>query len=186
MEINRDRDLSLMHEYIKNENLRQHCLAVEAIMKYFAIKYGEDELYWASVGLLHDLDWEQFPDQHCIQTAKILKEHHYSEDFISSVQSHGWGICTDIEPQHLMEKVLYALDELSGLIIAAALVRPSRSLMDLEVKSVIKKWKSPAFAAGVDRDIVLKGLSLLNIELSDAIQECITAMRLVAGELNLA
>lgn len=186
MDISRERALQLMHEYISSENLRKHCLAVEVIMQHFARKEGEDVQYWGCVGLLHDLDWEQFPDQHCHKTAEILRSHGYSEEFITSVQSHGFEICTDVVPTHRMEKILYALDELSGFIVASTLVLPSKSLMDLEVASVLRKWKKPAFAAGVNRDIVMKGLEMVDMDLSDAIQECIIAMRTIAHELGLA
>lgn len=186
MDISRDKAYELLTTYIKNDALLQHCIAVEAIMRHFALKYNEDSDYWGVVGLLHDLDWEMFPEQHCKKTAEILKAHGYDDAFIYSVQSHGWNICTEVEPKHIMEKVLYALDELSGLIVASALVRPSKSLMDLEVKSVKKKWKQASFAAGVDRDIVTQGLELLDMDLSEAIQESIIAMRSVATELNLA
>lgn len=185
MDLSPENTRNILYEYIENPNLRQHCLAVESIMKYFAKKYGEDETYWGAVGLLHDLDWEKFPDEHCKKTAEILKERGFTDDFISSIQSHGWKICTEVEPTHIMEKILFALDELSGLIIACVLVRPSKSIIDLGLKSVKKKWKQPAFAAGVDRDIITMGLELIPMELDEAILECIEAMKADAESLGL-
>ena len=181
----RDEAFALLSRYTKNEALIKHGLAVEAIMRHFARSFGEDEEAWGVVGLVHDLDYEQYPDQHCTMSGKILSENDWPEEYIRAVVSHGWGMFTDTEPQTTMEKVLYAVDELSGLIIAAALVRPSRSLMDLEPSSVKKKWKDRGFAAGVDRSIIEKGAAMLAMELPDLIRETILALRPIEKELGL-
>ncbi len=193
MEVSREKALTLLQQYITTQNLLQHCFAVEAIMRHFA-QYAQkiahidetfDIEYWGLVGLLHDLDWEKYPEEHCDKTAAILKEAGYSDTFIYSIRSHGWTICTHDEPKHFMEKVLFACDELSGLIVATALVRPSKSLSDLTVKSVMKKWKTPTFAAGADRAIIQKGANMLGLELQVLIEECITAMKTVAPTIGL-
>jgi putative nucleotidyltransferase with HDIG domain len=181
----RDEAFALLSQYTKNEALIKHGLAVEAIMRHFARTFGEDEDAWGVVGLVHDIDYEQYPDQHCTMSRKILSDSNWPEEYIRAVVSHGWGMFTDAEPRTNMEKVLYAVDELSGLIIAAALVRPSRSLMDLEPSSVKKKWKDKAFAAGVDRSIIEKGATMLKMELPDLIRETILAMRPIEKELGL-
>lgn len=181
----RDEALDLLTRYTKSDALIKHGLAVEAIMRHFARRFGEDEEAWGAVGLVHDLDYEQYPEQHCAMTQKILSESYWPEHYIRAVASHGWGMFTDIEPQTNMEKVLYTVDELSGLIIAAALVRPSRSLMDLEPSSVKKKWKDKAFAAGVNRAVIEKGAGMLNMELPDLIRETILAMRPIEKELGM-
>jgi putative nucleotidyltransferase with HDIG domain len=182
----RQEALDLLREYNSTENLIKHALAVEAIMRHFARKNGENEDTWGIVGLVHDLDYERFPAEHCAMTQKILKEKGWPEEYVRAVASHGWGMFTDIEPQSPMEKTLYAVDELSGLIIAAALVRPSRSLMDLEPSSVKKKWKDKGFAAGVDRSVIEKGAAMLRMELPDLIRDSILGLRAIAGELGLA
>ena len=181
----REQALELLREYTKTENLVKHAIAVEAIMRHFARKYGEDEETWGVIGLVHDLDYDQFPSEHCAMTQKILREKGWPEDYVRAVASHGWGMFTDTEPQTIMEKTLYAVDELSGLIIAAALVRPSRSLMDLEASSVKKKWKDKGFAAGVDRSVIEKGAAMLGMELSELIRESILGMREIAADLGL-
>lgn len=174
----------LLQEY-NGEALVTHGLAVEGAMRYFANKYDEDEETWGIVGLLHDLDYEKYPDEHCYKTQEIMQEHGYSDEIIRAIMSHGWGICTDIEPQSKMEKTLYAVDELTGLVTACALVRPSGSVMDLEVKSVKEKFKQASFAAGVNREVVQKGADMLGLELSELIQEVILSMREIAPELGL-
>ncbi len=181
----RDEALALLKEYNKNEGLIKHALAVEAVMRYSARKRGEDEEKWGVIGLIHDLDYEQFPQQHCRKTEEILRSHNWPEDYIRAVLSHGWGICTDVEPQSELEKVLYAVDELTGLIVATALVRPSKSVMDMKAKSVRKKWKDKSFAAGVNREIIEKGAQILGVELSELITDAIMGMREVADELDL-
>lgn len=181
----RQEALALLKEYNKKEGLIKHALAVEAAMRYCARKRGADEEKWGVVGLVHDLDYEQFPDQHCRKTEEILTSGNWPAEYIRAVLAHGWGICTDIEPQNEMEKVLYAIDELTGLIVATALVRPSKSLMDLKAKSVKKKWKDKAFAAGANRDVIQKGAEMLGMELSELITDVIMGMREVADELGL-
>jgi len=141
---------------------------------------------WGLVGLIHDLDFEKFPDQHCTKTAEILTERGWPEELVRAVVSHGWGICSDVQPDSDMEKTLYAIDELTGLVAAVALVRPSKSLADLKAKSVRKKWKDKSFAAGVDREIIAKGAEMLGIELSELITDVIEGMKPVADELGLA
>ena len=175
----------LLTEYNKSDSLIKHALAVEGVMRYVARKKGEDEEKWSIIGLVHDLDYERFPEEHCTKTREILTERGWPEDYIRAIVSHGWGICSDVEPQDEMEKVLYAIDELTGLITAVALVRPSKSVMDLTAKSVKKKWKDKAFAAGVDRTIIDKGASMLGVERSELIEDAIMGMREVAEAIGL-
>lgn len=184
-EITREEALKLLKEYNQDESLIRHALAVEAVMRHFAMLFDEDEEKWGIIGLIHDLDYERYPDEHCVKVKEIMTERGWPEEYIHAVQSHGWGICSEVEPVHRMEKVLYTIDELTGLITAAALVRPSKSLLDLEVKSVKKKWKDKAFAAGVNREIIQKGAELLGMELSEIIKETIMGMRNIAAELGL-
>jgi len=181
----REEALSLLHQYNKNEGLIKHALAVEAVMRYCARKRGEDEQKWGLIGLVHDLDYEQFPQQHCHKTAEILRSQNWPQDYIRAVMSHGWGICTDVEPQSDLEKTLYAVDELTGLVVATALVRPSRSILDMKAKSVKKKWKDKSFAAGVNRQVIERGAAMLGVELSELITDVIMGMREVADELGL-
>jgi putative nucleotidyltransferase with HDIG domain len=181
----RQEALALLKEYNKNEGLIKHALAVEAVMRYCARKRGKDEGKWGVIGLVHDLDYEQFPEQHCHKSEQILRSLNWPEDYIRAILSHGWGICTDVEPQSELEKTLYAVDELVGLIAATALVRPSKSVMDMKVKSVKKKWKEKSFAAGANRDVIEKGAQMLGVELSELIEDAIMAMREVADEIGL-
>ncbi len=181
----RQEALALLQQYNSNPSLLNHARAVEATMRYMARKQGEDEEKWGIIGLIHDLDYEQFPDQHCQKTEEILKTNDWPEEYVRAVISHGWGICTDVEPQSLLEKTLYTIDELTGLIAACALVRPSKSVSDLKVKSVKKKWKQASFAAGVDREIIVRGAQMLDVELDEIITNVIAAMREVADEIGL-
>jgi putative nucleotidyltransferase with HDIG domain len=181
----REEAWGLLTEFNQNESLIKHALCVEGVMRHAAHKRGEDEDKWGVIGLIHDLDYERYPDQHCKKTPEILKERGWPEDYIRAVVSHGWGICADVEPQSDMEKVLYAIDELTGLVAAVALVRPSKSVMDLTPKSVKKKWKDKAFAAGVDRSIIEKGAEMLRVERSELIEDVIMGMREVAEEIGL-
>jgi len=181
----REEALQLLKEYNKNESLIKHALAVEGVMRYFARKQGEDEEKWGVIGLVHDLDYEQFPEEHCHKSKEILQERGWPEEYIRAVISHGWGLCSDIEPQTKLEKVLYAIDELTGLVVTTALVRPSKSVMDVKVKSVKKKWKDKRFAAGVDRSIIENGAQRLGMELSDLIADTIAGMQEVAEEIGL-
>ena len=181
----RDEALALLQEYNDNEALIRHALAVEGVMRYWARKRGADEAKWGVIGLVHDLDYGRFPEQHCQKTEEILRERGWPEEYIRAVLSHGWGICTDVEPESELEKVLYAMDELTGLIAATALVRPSKSVLDMKPKSVKKKWKDKSFAAGVNREIIEKGAAMLGVEVSELIAEGIMAMREVADEIGL-
>ena len=181
----REEALNLLKEYNKNESLIKHALAVEGVMRYMARKRGADEEKWGVIGLIHDLDYEQFPDQHCKKTEEILRQNDWPEEYIRAVVSHGWGICTDVKPESEMEMVLYAIDELTGLVVTSALVRPSKSVMDMKAKSVKKKWKQKQFAAGVDRSIIEKGAEMLGVELSELITDTIMGMRDVAEEIGL-
>ena len=182
----REEAFALLKRYNSTESLIKHALAVEGVMRYFARQRGRDEEKWGIIGLVHDLDYEQFPEQHCRKSEQILKENGWPEDYIRAVVSHGWGICSDVRPESELEKVLYAVDELTGLVVTTALVRPSRSVMDLKVKSVKKKWKDKRFAAGVDRTIIQNGADMLGVELSDLIGDTIAGMREVAEQIGLA
>ena len=175
----------LLKKYNNTERLTKHALAVEGVMRFFAEKYGEDKEKWGIIGLVHDLDYEKWPDEHCKKTKEILEENNWPKDYIRAVMSHGYTLCTDVKPEHKMEKVLFATDELTGLISAACLVRPSKSVLDIKVKSVKKKWKDKSFAAGVDRSIIEKGAQMLEMEISELITETINAMKLVADEIGL-
>jgi len=181
----RDDALALLHEYNTSDSLRKHAYAVEGVMRYIARKKGADEEQWGIIGLVHDLDYEQFPQEHCTKTREILEAAGWPADYIRAVVSHGWGLCSDVKPESLLEKTLYAIDELTGLVAANALVRPTKSVMDMSVKSLKKKWKSPAFAAGVDRSIIQKGAEMLGVEVSELMQDTIMGMRDVADEIGL-
>ena len=185
MEPTREEALILFKKYNEGESLYRHALAVEAVMRHFAVKYGEDPEKWGIIGLIHDLDWEKWPDEHCIKTEELLKKEGWPEDWIRAVVSHGWGLVTEVEPELTMEKVLYTIDELTGLITATALMRPSKSLMDLGAKSVKKKWKDKRFSAGVNREIIDTGAAMLGIERTELIDETIAGMRTAAAELGL-
>ncbi len=181
----REEAYQLLTEYNKSDSLIKHALAVEGVMRYFARKRGEDEEKWGVIGLVHDLDYEQFPEEHCHKSEEILKEKGWPEEYIRAVISHGWGLCSEVEPQTELEKVLYAIDELTGLVVTTALVRPSKSVMDVKVKSVKKKWKDKRFAAGVDRSIIEKGARMLGMELTDLIADTIAGMQEVAEAIGL-
>lgn len=177
--------LALFKEFNQSESLLKHAYAVEGVMRYIACKKGEDEEKWGIIGLIHDLDYERFPEQHCQKAPEILTERGYPEEYVRAVASHGWGICTNVEPKTELEKTLYAVDELTGLITAVAIIRPSRSVKDLEARSVLKKWKDKAFAAGVNRAIIEKGTAMLGVQLGDLITDAIMGMREVADRLGL-
>lgn len=180
-----DEALSLFKEFNRSESLQKHAYAVEGVMRYMARKSGEDEEKWGIVGLVHDLDYERFPEQHCKKSREILEQRGWPEEHIRAVVSHGWGICSDVEPRTTMEKTLYAVDELTGLVTAVAVIRPSKSVADLEAKSVIKKWKDKSFAAGVNRSVIEKGMAMLGMELTDLISDTILGMRQVAERIDL-
>jgi len=181
----REEAYGLLTEYNQSESLIKHALAVEAVMRYMARKRGQDEEMWGVIGLIHDLDYERYPDQHCTRSEEILRERGWPDDYIRAVVSHGWGICSDVRPETDLEKTLYAVDELTGLVVTTALVRPSRSVMDLNAKSVKKKWKDKRFAAGVDRSIIERGADMLGVDLGQLITDTIMGMREAAEEIGL-
>ncbi len=174
----------MLEQYIQNESLRKHCRTVEAAMRWFARQAGEDEELWGMVGLLHDLDYEQFPEQHCHKTVEILAA--WPEVVRRAIMSHGWQICTDVEPQSRMEKTLYTIDELTGLITACALVRPSKSVRDVDADSVMKKFKTASFAAKVDRSVIERGAGMMGLELRALVELTLQAMQEQAEVIGLA
>jgi len=181
----REEALDLFRKYNKTDALYKHALSVEAVMRYIAEKLGEDVEKWGLVGLVHDIDYEMYPEQHCRKSTEIFEEAGWPEELSRAVASHGWGICSSVEPQSLMEKYLYTIDELTGLVNTTALVRPSKSVLDMAPKSVKKKWKDKRFAAGVDRSIIEKGAAILGLELTEVIELTIMGMRSVADEIGL-
>ncbi len=180
----REEAFELLKKYNKSESLINHALAVEAVMRHFAELFEEDVEKWGIIGLVHDLDYEMYPDKHCEKTKEILEEVNWPEDYIRAIMSHGWEICTDVEPIEKMEKVLYTIDELTGLINATALMRPT-GISDMKVKSVKKKWKDKSFAAGVNREIIAKGAEMLGMDLNEVIAETIEGMKKVSKEIGL-
>lgn len=182
----REEAWELLCEYNKDEFHLKHGRIVEGVMKYFArqLGHGEEE-FWGVVGLLHDLDFGMYPDEHCTKTQEIMRERGLDERLIHAVASHGYGICVDIKPEHEMEKILYATDELTGLIGACAIMRPSKSTMDLELKSVRKKFKTQKFAAGCSREVITDGAELLGWELDELIERTIMALREVEHTTGL-
>jgi predicted hydrolase (HD superfamily) len=181
----REDAVALWRAHNDDESLFKHALAVEATMRAFAGKSGNDPDRWGLVGLVHDLDWQRYPDRHCAKTAEILAEAQWPEDMIRAVRSHGWKHCDDTEPRHYMEKVLWTIDELTGLVHACALVRPNRSIGDMEYKSVKKKWGAKGFAAGVNREQIEEGAAMLGMSVEEVVTVTIEAMRGVAAELGL-
>jgi putative nucleotidyltransferase with HDIG domain len=176
---------NLFKTYNKSDSLLKHALSVEGVMRYMARKAGEDEEKWGIIGLIHDLDYEMYPEQHCIMTEKILRENNWPEEYIRAVLSHGWGLASDVKPESLLEKTIYAIDELTGLVATSALVRPSKSVLDMEARSVRKKWNDKKFAAGVDRTVIEKGADMLGVSVDDLITDCIMGMREVAEDIGL-
>lgn len=181
----REEALDLLHRYNESESLRKHAYAVEGVMRHLARKRGEDEEKWGVIGLIHDLDYEKFPDQHCLKTREILSEEGWPEEYIRGAAAHGWGICSDLQPSTDLEKALYAIDELTGLVVTTALIRPSKSVLDVTVKSVRKKWTDKRFAAGVDRAIIEKGAAMMGIGLDELIEDTIRGMQEVAEAIGL-
>lgn len=175
----REEAWELLTEYNQEPFHLEHAQVVENTMRYLAEKrgYGEEKEFWGIVGLLHDLDFERYPEQHCIKSQEIMRERGIDERIIHATASHGYGITVDIRPEHEMEKVLYAVDELTGLIGATVLMRPSKSVQDLEVKSVKKKFKTKGFAAGCSREVIANGAEMLGISLDELIEETIEALR---------
>ncbi|MCD7905080.1 MAG: hydrolase [Clostridiales bacterium] len=186
--ISREAAFKLLTKYNKDPFHIRHALSVEGVMKWYAreLGYGSDEVYWGIVGLLHDIDFELYPEEHCLKAPKLLREGGVGEDIIHAVCSHGYGITVDIKPEHQMEKVLYAADELTGLIWASALMRPSKSTKDMDVKSLKKKFKSKGFAAGCSRVVIKRGAEMLGWELSELMEKTILAMRSCEDEVNEA
>lgn len=177
---------ALLTEYNKDHFHLQHAITVEAVMRWYAnqLGYADEADKWAIVGLLHDLDFEMYPDQHCVKEEQIMREAGVEEDIIHATCSHGYGLTVDIKPEHQMEKVLYAADELTGLIGACALVRPSKSVSDMELKSLKKKFKTPAFAAGCSRDVIKNGAEMLGWDLNDLMDKTLQAMKDTEAEIN--
>jgi predicted hydrolase (HD superfamily) len=177
--ITRDQAWELFRTYNKDPFHIQHALTMEGVMRWYAgdLGYASAEEFWGIVGLLHDIDFEEFPDEHCLKAPELLRKGGVGEDIIHGVCSHGYELTVDVKPEHEMEKVLYATDELTGLIWAAAIIRPSKSVQDMEVKSVKKKFKTPAFAAGCSRAVIEKGAAMLGWDLDTLIQKTILAMR---------
>ena len=186
--MDREKAFELLLKYNKEKYHIRHAITVEEVMKWYAQELGYDISFWGIIGLLHDLDFEIYPEEHCVKAAEILKMENYSEDVIHAVCSHGYDVCADIKPEHEMEKVLYAVDELTGIIFAAAKMRPSGSVADMELKSLKKKFKDKAFAAGCSRDIIRNGAEMLGWELDKLLSMTLEAMRatenVVSEQLN--
>lgn len=183
--MSREEAWELLTEHTKTPALRKHALAVESVMAHFARLHGEDEEVWGVAGLLHDLDYEKYPEEHCRKAEEIMRECGIDETYIRAMNCHAYGICTEVKPESKMEKVLFTVDELTGLINALCLMRPSKSVLDLEVKSVKKKFKDKSFAAGVNRDTVRSGCEMLGMELDAVIRETIEGMKEKAAEIGL-
>ena len=181
----REEAWNILREYNKDEHLINHALAVESVMRHFATIYKEDQEKWGIAGLLHDLDYEKYPNEHCKKVIEIMREKNLDEELIHSVVSHGYGLVNEVKPESNLEKVLYTIDELTGLINATVIMRPSKSILDLEVKSVKKKFKSKGFAAGVNREVIKNGCDMINKSLDEVIKETIEGMKNVAEELGL-
>ena len=180
----RTQALDLLKKYNKEEFHIRHALTVEGAMRYFAKQYGHDEEFWGLVGLLHDIDFEVYPEEHCQKAPELLKEIDASDEFIHAVCSHAYGLCSDVEPSHEMEKILFAIDELTGLIGAAAIMRPSKSVQDMELSSLKKKFKDKKFAAGCSRDVIKEGAERLGWELDKLLEETLLAMRVDEAQIN--
>ena len=177
MELTREQALALLQKYNKEPFHIQHALTVEGVMRWFAQENGEDVEFWGLCGLLHDIDFELYPEQHCKKAPELLAEVNASEEMVHAICSHGYGICSDVEPLHLMEKIMFTVDELTGLIGAAARMRPSKSVMDMELSSLKKKFKDKKFAAGCSRDVIKQGAEILGWSLDEVLDKTILAMR---------
>ncbi len=184
MEFTREQALDLWKKYNSSESLMHHALSVEAVMRHIAQVSGEDPEYWGLVGLLHDIDYGTYPEEHCRKAPELLREIGADDAFIHAVVSHGWGLCSDVEPQLYMEKALYTIDELTGLVAATALMRPEK-MNGISVKSVKKKWSSSSFAAGVNRDVIANGAQMMGVDLAQVIQYTIDGMLPVAAQIGL-
>lgn len=181
----REAALTALKEYVHTDNLLRHAYAVEAVMRHFAEVYNEDKEQWGVIGLLHDIDYELYPDRHLQKAREMLQKHGFSEEAVRAVESHGYKLVNDVKPETAMEKVLYTVDELTGLIAATALMRPSKSILDLGVSSVKKKWKQKGFAAGVNREVIEDGAHMLNMELDLLIEHTIKGMQDAAEAIGL-
>ncbi len=181
----REYAFDVFKKYNKSDSLIKHALSVEAVMRHLAELLDEDPEKWGIIGLLHDIDYELYPQEHCVKAVDILLENGFADDYIHAVVSHGYGICSKVEPTARMEKVLYTIDELTGLVTATALMRPSRSVLDTETKSVMKKWKQKSFAAGVNRELIEEGARMLGMELEFIVEETINGMRKAADSIGL-
>lgn len=180
----REEAFEILKKYNKDEFHIRHALTVEGVMRYFAKELNEDVEYWGNVGLLHDVDFELYPEEHCKKCIELLRENNVDESIIHSICSHGYGLCTDVKPEHIMEKILFATDELTGLIWAAAKMRPSKSVMDMELPSLKKKFKDKKFAAGCSRDVIIKGAEQLGWDLDTLLEKTILAMREDEAKIN--
>ena len=186
--LSREKAYELLIRYNRESFHIRHALTVDGVMRFFAreLGYGDEEDFWGNVGLLHDLDFEQYPGEHCLKSQEIMRRERLDERLIHATASHGYQLTVDVVPEHTMEKVLYAIDELTGLIGAVARIRPSHSVQDLEVPSVMKKFKTPKFAAGCSREVIEKGAAMLGWSLEDLIGRTILAMRACEGAVNEA
>ena len=184
MELTRGQALSLLQKYNKEPFHIQHALTVEGVMRWFAQGNGEDVDFWGLCGLLHDIDFEIYPEQHCQKAPELLAEVNASAEMVHAICSHGYGICSDVEPVHLMEKIMFTVDELTGLIGAAARMRPSKSVMDMELSSLKKKFKDKKFAAGCSRDVIKQGAEILGWSLDEVLDKTILAMRSCEASVN--
>lgn len=182
--ITKEQAWETVKKYNKDKFHLQHALTVGKVMKQFAIEAGEDAEYWEIIGVLHDVDFELYPEQHCQKAPEMLREAGADDGVIHAVCSHGYGLCSDVKPELLMEKILFATDELTGLIGAAALMRPSKSVQDMELKSLKKKFKDKSFAAGCSRDVIRQGAEMLGWELDELLSKTLEAMRACEAELN--
>ena len=180
----REEAFEILKKYNKDEFHIRHALTVEGVMRYFAEELNEDVEYWGNIGLLHDVDFELYPEEHCKKCVELLRENNVDESIIHSICSHGYGICVDIKPEHIMEKILFATDELTGLIWAAAKMRPSKSVMDMELSSLKKKFKDKKFAAGCSRDVIIRGAEQLGWDLDTLLEKTILAMRKDEAKIN--
>ena len=184
MELNREQALALLQKYNKESFHIQHALTVEGVMRWYAQKNGEDVDFWGLCGLLHDIDFEVYPDQHCQVAPQLLAEVNASPEMVHAICSHGYGLCSDVEPVLLMEKIMFTVDELTGLIGAAARMRPSKSVMDMELSSLKKKFKDKKFAAGCSRDVIKQGADMLGWTLDEVLDKTILAMRSCEASIN--
>lgn len=180
----REEAFEILKKYNKDEFHIRHALTVEGVMRYFAKELNENVEYWGNIGLLHDVDFELYPEEHCKKCIELLRENDVDESIIHSICSHGYGLCSDVKPEHIMEKVLFATDELTGLIWAAAKMRPSKSVMDMELSSLKKKFKDKKFAAGCSRDVIIKGAEQLGWDLDTLLEKTILAMREDEAKIN--